>query len=112
MWRVNFDSETLQVDMTMTQWCVAGSAVGTAAAMHYSSQTRSWSLTTALSVGTMRFETVAVTFGDPTFDLGLSSGISELASGGEMIAVSEAGNYEITLTLSNPPYYTYSLTKL
>ena len=112
VWRVNFDSETFRVDMTMTQWCVTGSAVETPMTMTYSSQTRSWSLTTALLAGTMYFETIAVTFGDPTFNLGLSSGISELASDGEMIAVSEAGNYEITLTLSNPPYYTYSLKKL
>ncbi|MCM1302277.1 MAG: hypothetical protein NC250_09355 [Alistipes senegalensis] len=111
IWRVNFDSETYQVDMTMTQWCVSGSAVGTRIAMTYSSEQRAWSTTAALSAGTMRFETIAVTSGDPTFDLGLASGISELASGGEDIRISEAGTYEITLVLSNPPYYTYEVVK-
>lgn len=111
VWRVNFDSETLQVDMTMTQWCVSGSAVGSRTAMAYSSETRTWSAEVDLRSGALRFETIPVTSGDPTFELGLSSGISELAAGGEDIQVAESGSYEIVLELSNPPYYTYSITK-
>lgn len=111
VWRVNFDSETLRVDMTMTQWTVSGSAVGTRTAMTYSPQTRSWSAEAHLSAGSMRFETIAVTFGDPTFNLGVGSGISELAADGEQIEIEEAGDYEIRLKLSDPPYYTYELIK-
>lgn len=111
VWRVNFDNETLRVDMTMTQWAICGSAAGARTAMTYSPQTRTWKAEAQLATGTMRFETIAVTAGDPTFDLGLASGISQLGPEGEDIRITEAGRYEITLTLSEPPYYTYELLK-
>lgn len=111
VWRVEFDKETFDVHMTMTQWAVSGSATNGKLAMTYSADSRTWSLTTSLSAGTLRFVTIPVTFGDSEFDLGLSSGISELGAGGDNIQIAESGNYLITLCLSNPPYYTYSVTK-
>lgn len=111
VWRVAFDSETFNVDMTMTQWTVSGSAVGNKLAMTYSHDTKTWTLTAQLTAGTMRFETIPVMASDPTFNLGLSDGISQLADGGADISVSQAGNYSIELDLSKAPYYTYSLEK-
>lgn len=111
VWRVYFNNATGEVDMTMTQWCLSGSAAGATAPMTYDSATRTWTADATLSAGKLRFVTVPVSFGDPTFDLGLSSGISELAEGGEDIQISEAGNYSVTLDLSNAPYYTYTLQK-
>lgn len=86
-------------------------AVGSRAAMTYSPETRTWSAEVDLRSGALRFETIPVTSGDPTFELGLSSGISELAAGGEDIQVAESGTYDIMLELSNPPYYTYKIIK-
>ncbi|MCC8113699.1 MAG: hypothetical protein LIP03_06820 [Bacteroidales bacterium] len=111
VWHISFNSSTFEVYMTETQWCVSGSAVGSLTPMTFSSDTRTWSLSTYLSAGSFLFETTPVTFGNPTFNLGLSSGISDIASGGDEIEIAQAGQYTIVLDLSNPPYYTYSLTQ-
>lgn len=111
VWRVNFDSSTNVVDMTMTQWAVGGNAIDGLRPMVYDSVTRSWSVDATLRSGSLHFETIPVTFGDPRFYLGYKPDIlGQLAADGKDISV-EAGEYVISLTLSNPPYYTFSITK-
>ena len=111
VWRVNFDSTTNTVDMTMTQWAVAGSAIDGLNAMTYDSESRSWTIDAGLRSGSLHFETIPVTFGDPRFYLGYKADIlGQLAADGKDFDV-EAGNYSITLTLSDSPYYTYSIVK-
>lgn len=113
VWRVNFDSSTNIVDMTMTQWAFFGSAVDHVTAMTYDPASKSWSVSAALRSGSFHFETIPVSFGDPTFRLGYKADIlGELAEDGTEIEISQAGEYNITLTLSVSPYYTYTLTKL
>lgn len=112
VWRVIFDSSTNLVSMTMTQWAIAGNASGALVAMAYDSTTKTWHAELDLKVGSFYFETIPVTFGEPRFNLGIKTGIlGQLGSDGDEIAVDEAGKYEVTLSLSNPPYYTYSLNK-
>ena len=113
VWRISFNSTTLAVNMTETQWCVDGSSVDKITPMIYDSSTRMWSVELSLSAGSFRFKTTPVTFGDQTFDFGLAtSGISELAEGGKDIEVKEVGKYRIELCLSNSPYYTYKISKI
>ncbi len=113
VWRVNYDSASNVVDMTMTQWAVSGSAVAKLTPMRYDASTKSWSLTAKLNQGSFIFETIPVAFGDPRFNLGLRTGIlGQLGSEGDAIEVGTAGEYRITLTLSNSPYYTFSLSKI
>lgn len=99
--------------MTMTQWAIFGSAVDHVTAMTYDPASKSWSVSAALRSGSFHFETIPVSFGDPTFRLGYKADIlGELAEDGTEIEISQAGEYNITLTLSVSPYYTYTLTKL
>lgn len=80
-------------------------------AMTYSSETRLWSLDTDLSPGTLKFTTIAVGYGDPIIVYGASEGLSKLSEEGTDIEIGTAGNYTITLNLSQPPYYDYSIKK-
>lgn len=112
VWRVQFDNESMLVEMTMTQWTVTGSALASPVAMRYDAATRTWNASATLTAGKLRFETIPVMMGDPTFNLGLANGgISTLKADGTDITVTEAGTYAISLVLSNPPYYTYSITR-
>lgn len=94
-----------------TQWAVTGSAISSLKAMTYSSETRLWSLDTDLSPGTLKFTTIAGGYGDPIIVYGASEGLSKLSEEGTDIEIGTAGNYTITLNLSQPPYYDYSIKK-
>lgn len=110
VWRVIFDSSSLEVDMTMTQWAINGSGVDRKTPMAYNPSTETWSLTASLKPGKIVFETTPVVFGDPVFRLGTKENIlGQLAPDGDAIEISQAGTRTITLTLSNPPYYTYTI---
>lgn len=111
VWKINYDSETKQVEMVEVQWAVSGSAISSKTAMTYSATNKTWSLTAQLVSGSFKFTTIPVSAGDPEVTYGLATGISQLASDGKDISISEAGTYTITLSLSNPPYYSYTLTK-
>ena len=113
VWRCNYDTSANIVDMTMTQWAVFGTALESVKAMTYDPTTKSWNINTGLTAGAFHFETIPVSFGDPTFRLGYKADIlGDLAEDGNEITVVQSGDYSITLTLSNAPYYTYTLTKL
>ena len=68
-------------------------------------------LDTDLSPGTLKFTTIAVGYGDPIIVYGASEGLSKLSEEGTDIEIGTAGNYTITLNLSQPPYYDYSIKK-
>lgn len=110
VWRVTFDSTSLDVDMTMTQWAINGSGVSRKTPMVYDPSTKTWSLTADLRPGRIVFETTPVVFGDPVFRLGTKENIfGQLAPDGDAIEISQGGTRTVTLTLSNPPYYTYTI---
>lgn len=111
VWKINFDAATSTMTLLETQWAITGSATSTLKAMTFSSQTGVWSLTTDLSAGTIKFTTIAVTEGDPVVTYGSAEGISRLSESGKEIEISLSGNYTITLDLSQPPYYDYSIHK-
>lgn len=111
VWKVNFDAATSTMVMLETQWALTGSAINALKAMSYSADTHTWKLTTDLSVGTLKFTTIAVSEGDPVIVYGASEGISRLSENGKEIEIGEAGNYTITLDLSQSPYYDYLIEK-
>lgn len=113
IWRVNFDLTKSEVIMTMTQWSVTGSAVDAGRRpMKYDKASKKWITTVNLMPGSFVFETIPVTFGDPSFRLGYKKNIlGQLAFDGEEISVATPGTYDLTLCLSNSPYYTYTLTR-
>lgn len=106
-WLMKYDSDKLELTLLETQWAISGSAIATTTAM--TCEKNVWKLSTSLNAGTLKFVTIPVTEGDPTLSYGKIS-TSEVAANGEAISV-EAGNYDITLDLSNSEKYTYSLTK-
>lgn len=111
IWKINFDAATRTMSLLETQWAVTGPAINASEAMTYASDTRKWSLTTDLSAGTLKFTTIPVNEGDPVITYGASEGISRLSEKGKDIEIAVAGNYTITLDLSQSPYYDYTIKK-
>jgi hypothetical protein len=114
VWKLNYNTSTKILNLVETQFAVSGSATSTVQAMNYSSTTKRWTLTTNLTVGNLKFTTIAVTKGDPVVTLGEyndSGNTGNLATDGNNIIIPSAGSYTITLNLSAPPYYTYSIVK-
>jgi len=76
--------------------------------MTYDKDTKTWTLTLALTAGKIKFrannKNWALNFGDTGAD-------GTLEYGGSDITVGAAGNYTVTLDLSKPRKYTYSLKK-
>lgn len=111
IWKMNYEAATGELTMLNTVWAVEGSATGASAVpMEYDPVEKKWKLTgVELGEGAFKFTTLPVTPGDPTVTYGVEKGKlteTETASG---IAVSEAGEYNITLDLSNAGRYTYTL---
>jgi len=85
--------------------------------MTYDADNKVWTITLDLSAGVdpdeteknLRFKFRA----NDAWDLNLGAGEEDnsLSFGGGDFDVPETGNYTITLDLSNPRMYTYSLTK-
>lgn len=111
IWKINYNEGTGVMSLLETQWAITGSATRTLKAMSYSSSTHRWNLTTDLSAGSLKFTTIAVSEGDPIVTYGAFEGLSKLSENGKEIEISSAGNYDIVLDLSNPPYYDYTITK-
>lgn len=109
-WKVNFNTETLELVMLETQWAVSGSAVTATSALTYDSSAKIWSATLSLSAGSFRFTTIPVNAGDPVVEYGAGSG-DKVSSQGADFAVQESGTYTVTLDLSNGGQYTYSIVK-
>ena len=109
VWRVRLDKETSTAEFLAVRWQLQGSATS-AVDMSINAGTCTWSASVALTPGTVSFVTTPLNEGDPVVTLGLTDG--ELTDGGEGIEISEAGNYTVSLDLSDPMRYSYSITKV
>jgi hypothetical protein len=111
--KVNTAATTLSYSLTQTTWGLIGSATAAITGgdgwsndidMTYDQSTKKWTLTTALSAGEIKFranDAWALNYGDDQSD-------SSLNEGGANIVVT-AGTYKITLDLSTPRAYTYTV---
>jgi starch-binding outer membrane protein SusE/F len=109
--RANTTSMTWSYDKINT-WGIIGSATaggwGASTAMTFDAATGNWSITTDLVVGEMKFRANNawdIDFGDNA----PADGKPEY--GGSNIAVTQAGNYTITLNLGRGGNYSYKLRK-
>lgn len=110
---VRANTETLTYTLTNTDWGLIGSATAgvtggdgwvTDADLTYDEEAKTWSITIELGDGAIKFranDDWGLNYGDNDADMSLEEG-------GADINVT-AGNYTITLDLSNPRAYTYTL---
>lgn len=108
---VKVDTDALTYSETLTAWGIIGQATPTGwdsdTDMVYDAETGTWSITMDLTASEFKFRANDgwdINFGDSGAD-------GSLEFSGDNIAVAEAGNYTITLDLSNPRAYTYSVVK-
>lgn len=112
-YKLNADTGALTYSAMMTEWGLIGSATAgvtggdgwvSDADMTYDQASRTWSITMDLGEGAIKFranDDWGLNYGDNNAD-------SSLEEGGSDIIVTP-GNYTITLDLSNPREYTYTL---
>ena len=110
-YQIVVDTEKLTYKATATVWGIIGDGTpggwDNSTAMTYNKTTKVWTLTANLTQKEMKFRANNawdINYGDKGAD-----GILELNS--DNIKVPSAGNYTITLDLSSPRNYKYSLTK-
>ncbi len=117
-YRINVDTEALTYSLTKTDWAVTGSSTPLGFAppeagpnqdhdLTYDQDTKVWSITLDLTSGEIKFranDSWSFNYGND------DDGDGSLNEGGSNIAVETGGTYVITLDLSNPRAYTYSLT--
>jgi starch-binding outer membrane protein SusE/F len=107
MYRLTLDLNANTLSMAKYSWGVIGSATAggwdSDTDLSYNNGTQTWSLTTALKAGEIKFRL--------NDDWGTNYGGSagNLVQGGDNIAIAAAGNYRITFSLATN---TYSVTKL
>jgi hypothetical protein len=115
--KVNTDADALTYSMTSTEWGVVGNSTpggwDNSTPMTYDAATKKWTVTVALTPQTApdngwKFRA------NNAWDLNLGDAVTngetgELSYGGSNIGVSTAGTYKITLDLSNPRAYTYTV---
>lgn len=106
-YQVKANTNTLTYSTVKTTFAVMGSATGnTETAMTYDVAANVWTVTKALSVGTLKFRangTDAINLGSNTPADGT------LKSGGDAIPVATAGTYKITFNVGIPGNYVYSI---
>lgn len=116
-YKVNVDTKALSYSAVKTVWGVIGSASpgswDNSTVMTYSATTKKWTVTVALTAGgEIKFRANngwAINIG--AFDAG-KPGIGTMMSyDGPNIAIASGGTYLVTLDLSNPRAYTYTLAK-
>ena len=106
---VQVDTNTLTYSENQHNWGVIGSATGSwdnDQDMTYDSVAKTWSITMDLTAEEIKFRSNDAW----DWNYGDSGADGSLEIGGDNIAVPTAGNYTITLDLSVPRAYTYSLT--
>ncbi len=113
---VKADTEALSYSLTKTTWGVIGNATPTGwdadTNMTYDPDTKTWSVTLDLTQQEATDNGLKFRANDAwDLNLGDTGADGSLEFGGDNIGVPEAGNYTITLDLSNPRHYTYTLTK-
>lgn len=111
---VNTAEASLTYTLTATSWGLIGSSTAgvtggdgwvSDADMTYDAATKKWSITLALVPGEIKFranDAWTLNYGDDGADASLNEG-------GANIAVATAGTYKITLDLSSPRAYTYTV---
>ena len=105
------DTEKLTYKATATAWGIIGDATpagwDASTAMTYNKTTKLWTVTAVLSQKEMKFRA------NNAWDLNLgdTGANGTMEYGGDNIKVPSAGTYTITLDLSSPRNYKYSLTK-
>lgn len=110
-YKINVDLNNMSYTITNTQWGIIGDATANGwedpdQDMTYDPENKVWTITADLTVGEMKFRANDAW----NIDYGDNEGDGTLEQGGGNIAVDEAGNYTITLDLSEIPY-TYSLVQ-
>lgn len=113
---VKADTEALSYSLTKTSWGVIGNATPTGwdsdTNMTYDSDTKIWSVTLDLIKQEPTENGFKFRANDAwNLNIGDTDADGTLEFDGDNIGVPEDGNYTITLDLSNPRKYTYTLTK-
>lgn len=105
------DTKLLTYSATKTTWAVIGDATGSwdvETAMTYDIANKVWTITKALSAGSLKFRAN----GNYTLNFGSNKvADGKLVYNGENIPVTTAGNYKITMNVSVPGNYTYTIAK-
>ena len=113
---INVDTEALTYAMTETNWGIIGNATPTGwdsdTDMVYDPATKIWSLTLDLTEQEAPDNGIKFRAND-AWDLNIGDNDADgtMEFGGQNIGIPEDGNYTITLDLSNPRQYKYSITK-
>jgi starch-binding outer membrane protein SusE/F len=117
--KADTDPEKLTYTLTETVWGFVGDAtpgswpdndnntVDNDSMMSYNKDTKVWTLTLNLNAGALKFRANKawdINYGDTGVD-------GKLELNGDNITVAVAGNYTITLDLSHPRAYTYTMVK-
>ncbi|WP_208012718.1 SusE domain-containing protein [Christiangramia sabulilitoris] len=113
---VKADTEALTYSLTETNWGVIGNATPTGwdsdTDMVYDADNKIWTLTLDLTQQEAPDNGIKFRAND-AWDLNIGDNDADgtMEFNGQNIGVPESGNYTITLDLSNPRMYTYTLTK-
>lgn len=110
-YRIQVNTETLTYTLLDTDWAVIGDAIPgntweNDVDMTYDADSKTWKITTDLQAGELKFranDSWDLDYGDDDAD-------GSLEQGGTNIAIASGGNYTITLDLSTPGAYTYTVT--
>ena len=113
---VKADTEALTYSLTETNWGIIGNATPTGwdsdTDMVYDAENKIWTLTLDLTAQVAPDNGIKFRANDAwDINIGDTGADGTMEIGGENIGIAEDGNYTITLDLSNPRMYTYTLTK-
>lgn len=113
---VKVNTETMEYSLEETNWGIIGSATPTGwdsdTDMTYDADAKLWTLTLDLTQADAPDDGIKFRANDDwDLNIGDNDADGSMEFGGENIGVPEDGNYTITLDLSNPRQYTYTLTK-
>ena len=113
---VKADTENLTYSLTETNWGIIGNATPTGwdsdTDMVYDAENMVWTLTLDLTAQEAPDNGIKFRANDAwDLNIGDTDADGTMEFNGENIGVPEDGNYTITLDLSNPRMYTYTLTK-
>jgi hypothetical protein len=109
-YQLKANTTDLTYSAVKTTWAITGTATGgTETAMTYDITAKIWTVTKALSAGTLKFRANGsddINFGSSTTADGT------LVAGGTAIPVTAAGTYKITFNVSIPGNYVYTIALL
>jgi len=113
---VKADTEALTYSIELTNWGVIGNATPNGwdsdTDMVYDPATQTWSVTLDLTAQTAPDNGIKFRANDGwDLNIGDTDADGTMEFGGSNIGIAEDGNYTITLDLSNPRAYTYSVVK-